>query len=89
MIRSCIAKGRRGWPCRSRSTISTLRAIFNRVDDEPDTRQRHSNAPPCPPFARGEKKDQTPPTFPPFARGDRGGGESHGACNGSENRSRP
>src|SRR5208282_6478963 len=39
-----------------------------------------------PPFARGEK-DQTPPTFPPLRRGGRGG-ESCGACNASENRSR-
>ena len=32
--------------------IDNLRAVFNRVDDEPETRQRHSNAPPpYPPFA--------------------------------------
>src|SRR5271157_1648119 len=38
----------------------------------------------CPP-SQGGKKDQTPPTFPPLRRG---GGESCGACNASENRSR-
>src|SRR5208337_5673869 len=40
----------------------------------------------CPP-SQGGKKDQTPPSFPPLRRGGRGG-ESRGASNASENRSR-
>src|SRR5271157_4344246 len=43
--------------------------------------------PPCVPPSQGGKKDQTPPTFPPLRRGGRGG-ESRGACNASENRSK-
>ncbi len=46
-----------------------VRAVFNRVDDEPDTRPRHSNAPPPPPLRKGGKKDPPPSTFPPLAKG--------------------
>ena len=66
----------------------TDRAVFNRVDDEPDRTQRHSNAPPLPPLRKGGKTDQAPTTFPPLRRGGRGG-ESRGACNAFENRPGP
>ena len=45
------------------------RAIFNRVDDEPDTRQRHSNTPPLPPLRKGGKKRPDATDFPPLAKG--------------------
>ncbi len=48
----------------------SARAVFNRVNDEPGTTQRHSKHPPYPPFARGDK-DQRPRTFPPLRRGVR------------------
>ncbi len=46
-----------------------LRAIFNRVDDEPDTRQRHSNAPPLPPLRKGGKKTRRHRLSPPCEGG--------------------
>ncbi len=50
-----------------------LGAIFNRVDDEPDTRQRHSNAPPLPPLRKGGKKRPDATDFPPPCEGGVGG----------------
>ena len=76
---------------RSRCSVTGLRALglerFS-IAWMPNLVQRKGTrrTPLCPPLARGEK-DQTPPTFPPCEGGGRGG-ESRGACNASENRSR-
>jgi hypothetical protein len=43
--------------------------------------------PPYPPFARGGKRPDAT-DFPPLAKGGGRGGESRGACNASENRSK-
>src|SRR5271166_3342327 len=63
------------------------RAVFNRLDAEPGVTQRHSKNPPVSPLRKGGKKTRRRRLSPPCEGGGRGG-ESRGACNASENRSR-
>ena len=63
-----------------------IRAVFNRLDAEPGATQRHSKNPPVSPLRKGGKRSDAA-DFPPLAKGGKGG-ESRGACNASENRSR-
>src|SRR5208283_4894520 len=66
---------------------SRARAVFNRLDAEPGVTQWHSKNPPVSPLRKGGKKTRRRRLSPPCEGGGRGG-ESRGACNASENRSR-
>ncbi len=46
----------------------TVKAIFNRVDDDPGTTHRHSKHPPLPPLRMGGKRPDAA-DFPPLAKG--------------------
>src|SRR5271157_1391622 len=62
-------------------------AVFNRLDDEPGTTQRHSKNPPASPLRKGGKRRHAD-NFSPPCEGGEGGVVRSGMCNAKKKRAK-